>query len=209
MDSLTALWGKVFFPQRVLSKKIMKKGLFVLFVLLGMLEGMAQEPWSLKLELVNPTGKLDDRSYFLATLKNESDTTEYIVSRSPSNHSILCAIYETVDETVDDTCQFRRECFFDFKVQSVYFIKPHEEFKVKLHLCISPVEFINGVLPYNSVLTRKIRRVRIMIDDLYFLPYPPIYDLKEMMHADVYSNWLEIDGEEFYRTFRGGKMSSD
>ena len=24
----------------------MKKGLFVLFVLLGMLEGMAQEPWS-------------------------------------------------------------------------------------------------------------------------------------------------------------------
>ena len=209
MDSLTALWGKVFFPRRVLSKKIMKKGLFVLFVLLGMLEGMAQEPWSLKLELVNPTGKLDDRSYFLATLKNESDTTEYIVSRSPSNHSILCAIYETVDETVDDTCQFRRECFFDFKVQSVYFIKPHEEFKVKLHLCISPVEFINGVLPYNSVLTRKIRRVRIMIDDLYFLPYPPIYDLKEMMHADVYSNWLEIDGEEFYRIFRGNVMSSD
>ena len=209
MDSLTALWGKVFFPQRVLSKKIMKKGLFVLFVLLGMLEGMAQEPWSLKLELVNPTGKLDDRSYFLATLKNESDTTEYIVSRSPSNHSILCAIYETVDETVDDTCQFRRECFFDFKVQSVYFIKPHEEFKVKLHLCISPVEFINGVLPYNSALTRKIRRVRIMIDDLYFLPYPPIYDLKEMMHADVYSNWLEIDGEEFYRIFRGNVMSSD
>ena len=46
----------MFFPQRVLSKKIMKKGLFVLFVLLGMLEG---------LELVNPTGKLDDRSYFL------------------------------------------------------------------------------------------------------------------------------------------------
>ena len=209
MDSLTALWGKVFFPRRVLSKKIMKKGLFVLFVLLGMLEGMAQEPWSLKLELVNPTGKLDDRSYFLATLKNESDTTEYIVSRSPSNHSILCAIYETVDETVDDTCQFRRECFFDFKTQLVYFIKPHEEFKVKLHLCISPVEFINGVLPYNSALTRKIRRVRIMIDDLYFLPYPPIYDLKEMMHADVYSNWLEIDGEEFYRIFRGNVMSSD
>ena len=123
--------------------------------------------------------------------------------------SILCAIYETVDETVDDTCQFRRECFFDFKTQLVYFIKPHEEFKVKLHLCISPVEFINGVLPYNSVLTRKIRRVRIMIDDLYFLPYPPIYDLKEMMHADVYSNWLEIDGEEFYRIFRGNVMSSD
>ena len=205
MDSLTALWGKVFFPRRVLSKKIMKKGLFVLFVLLGMLEGMAQEPWSLKLELVNPTGKLDDRSYFLATLKNESDTTDYIVMRRPSDHSILCAIYETVD----DTCQFRRECFFDFKVQSVYFIKPHEEFKVKLYLCINPVEFINGVLPYNSALARKIKRVRIMIDDLYFLPYPPIYDLKEMMHADVYSNWLEIDGEEFYRTFRGGKMSSD
>ena len=35
----------------------MRKGLFVLFMLLGMLEGMAQEPWSLKLELVNPTGK--------------------------------------------------------------------------------------------------------------------------------------------------------
>ena len=170
----------------------MRKGLFVLFMLLGMLEGMAQEPWSLKLELVNPTGKLDDRSYFLATLKNESDTTEYIVMRRPSYHSTLCAIYETVD----DTCQFEHECFFDFNVQSVYFIKPHEEFKVKLHLCISPVEFINGVLP-------------IMIDDLYFLPYPPIYDLKEMMHADVYSNWLEIDGEEFYRTFRGGEMSSD
>ena len=125
--------------------------------------------------------------------------------RRPSDHSILCAIYETVD----DICQFRHECFFDFKVQSVYFIKPHEEFKVKLHLCISPVEFINGVLPYNSALTRKIRRVRIMIDDLYFLPYPPIYDLKEMMHADVYSNWLEIDGEEFYRIFRGNVMSSD
>ena len=30
-----------------------------------------------------------------------------------------------------------------------------------------------------------------------------------LQHADVYSNWLEIDGEEFYRTFRGGKMSSD
>ena len=39
MDSLTALWGKAFFPRRVLSEKIMKKGLFVLFVLLGMLEG--------------------------------------------------------------------------------------------------------------------------------------------------------------------------
>ena len=90
-----------------------------------------------------------------------------------------------------------------------YLIEPKEELKVRLYLCASPVELLNGVLPYNSALTRKIRRVRIMIDDLYFLPYPPIYDLKEMMHADVYSNWLEIDGEEFYRTFRGGKMSSD
>ena len=48
---------------------MIKKLLLISCMLLGVLEGMAQEPWSLKLELVNPTGKLDDRSYFLATLR--------------------------------------------------------------------------------------------------------------------------------------------
>ena len=214
MDSLTALWGKVFFPRRVLSKKIMKKGLFVLFVLLGVLEGMAQEPWSLKLELVNPTGKLDNRSYFLATLKNESDTVSYCVVKAvsrPDNkgfHSTLWSIYDLGG----DTCQFRCECFFDFSDTLVYFIKPKEELKVRLYLCVSPVEFLNGVMPYNSALARKIRRVRIMIEDLYFLPHSSSisWTIKQgLQHVNVYSNWLEIDGEEFYRIFRGNVMSSD
>ena len=93
-----------------------------------------------------------------------------------------------------------------------YLIEPKEELKVRLFLCVSPVEFINGVLPYNSALARKIRRVRIMIEDLYFLPLSPSisWTIKQgLQHVNVYSNWLEIDGEEFYRTFRGGKMSSD
>ena len=78
----------------------MRKGLFVLFVLLGMLEGMAQEPWSLKLELVNPTGKLDDRSYFLATLKNESDTVSYWVKKTvlrPDNKGFHSTLWSTYD----------------------------------------------------------------------------------------------------------------
>ena len=192
----------------------MRKGLFVLFVLLGMLEGMAQEPWSLKLELVNPTGKLDDRSYFLATLKNESDTVSYWVKKTvlrPDNkgfHSTLWSIYDLGG----DTCQFRCECFFDFSDTLVYFIKPKEELKVRLYLCVSPVEFLNGVMPYNSALARKIRRVRIMIEDLYFLPHSSSisWTIKQgLQHVDVYSNWLEIDGEEFYRIFRGNVMSSD
>ena len=162
--------------------------------------------WSLKLDLVNPTGKLDNQSYFMATLKNESDTIYYIVMRRPSEHSVLWAIYDTAN----DTCQFRRECFFDFNIKSVYTIKPHEELKIRLHLSISPVEFLNGVLPYNSELTRKIKRVRIMVKDLYFLPQSATLSWtinQGLQHADVYSNWLEIDGEEFYRIFRGKSMS--
>ena len=192
----------------------MRKGLFVLFVLLGMLEGMAQEPWSLKLELVNPTGKLDNRSYFLATLKNESDMVSYWIQKivpRPDNkgyHSTLFSIYDLGG----DTCQFRDACFFDFNDTLCYLIEPKEELKVRLYLCASPVELLNGVMPYNSVLARKIKRVRIMIEDLYFLPLSPSisWTIKQgLQHVNVYSNWLEIDGEEFYRTFRGGKMSSD
>ena len=192
----------------------MRKGLFVLFVLLGVLEGMAQEPWSLKLELVNPTGKLDDRSYFLATLKNESDTVSYWIQKivpRPDNkgyHSTLFSIYDVGS----DTCKYRRDCFFDFSDTLCYLIEPKEELKVRLYLCVSPVELLNGVMPYNSALARKIRRVRIMIEDLYFLPLSPSisWTIKQgLQHVNVYSNWLEIDGEEFYRTFRGGKMSSD
>lgn len=185
----------------------MKYVFTILFLIIRVLYCNAQESWSLELKLIRPTGKWDDKSYFIATLKNENDTAIYLINKFASaedgsikigNHSVLNVIFEGNEKFVP----FKRYCFFDFNASLVYVLKPGEKLQIKLPLFVNPSESINGILP-NTEKCKGIRRVRIMIKDLYFIEQSSSSNPDvQQKHIDIYSNWIDINGEEFYRLYQ-------
>ena len=208
MDSLTALWGKVFFPRRVLSKKIMKKGLFVLFVLWGVLEGMAQEPWSLKLELVNPIGKLDGDSYFSLKFYNNTDSSIMLLpKRAMGGNYVLSCISQL--KTGEEQLRKLFSLFWVNLPEKVI-VPSHGDLEMKLALFIPPNGMEGGVLFFDQAYLSACAKIRLKVERCDYVYLDENMRLSgEAKTSVLYSNWLEIDGEEFYRTFRGGKMSSD
>ena len=166
-----------------------------------------EESWSLELKLNRPTGRLDDKSYFMATLRNESDSAIYLVNKFAStedasikigDHSILNVIFEGYEEFAP----FKRHCFFDFNTSLVYVLKPNKEIQIRLPLFANSPESINGILP-NTEKCKGIKRVRIMIKDLYFIEQSSASNPDiQQKHIDVYSNWIDINGEECYRLYQ-------
>lgn len=185
----------------------MKYVFVILFLIAKALWCNAQESWSLELKLIKPTGKLDDKSYFMATLRNESDSAIYLVNKFAStedasikigDHSILNVIFEGNEEFAP----FKRHCFFDFNTSLIYVLKPNKEIQIRLPLFANSSESINGILP-NTEKCKGVKRVQIMIKDLYFIEQSSASNPDiQQKHIDVYSNWIDINGEECYRLYQ-------
>lgn len=166
----------------------------------------AQENFTLTLELVKPSGKIDENSYFLARLKNQNDSLNVHVVYGGDGYrrylrcSYFKAIYDIAGEGESIT---DRKPFFGCDGIYNISIPPSSEYKTVLPLFkfIDLINGGNGILPLSSKTLVKIKRVRIKLENLeyalfmnktdnfkFFIPEHP---------TDLYSNWLDIDGREF------------
>ena len=159
----------------------------------------AQSPFSVKFELVNPSGKVDADSYFSFTLINNTDSS-YFIMRGAQN--IGCAIHTyLVQETQYRThlAQGYSIPSFDFGDKKVILLKPRERISVSLPIFVQPDGI--GVLPYRKKILVTVEKVRYILAKLRYInddnPLP------EMKTIDLVSNWVEIDAAVFARLLEG------
>ena len=55
--------------------EVMKYVIIIVLILLGLESRSSNLPFSVLFELINPTGSLDERSYFQLSVTNETDST--------------------------------------------------------------------------------------------------------------------------------------
>lgn len=112
----------------------------------------SQVDLSLSLELVNPNGKVDRSSYFLARLKNSDDSLSLFIGHTGKmgiasydvQASFVRMYWKKKDGSVSHSS---RHYFFDFGDKNHVLINPASEYLVKLPLFISPIDNYRGVLP--------------------------------------------------------------
>lgn len=180
------------------------KCIFVFLVLIWSIsECFAQENFSLSLELIKPSGKIDGKSYFLARLKNHNDSLNMFVAykKFPEflPYSYFKAIYDIIGEPEYTT---DRKPFFENGDKKYVLIGPSSEYQIKLPL-FQTIDAMggSGLLPLSSKILRKFRRIRIELENFEFTPmmvgsHDPrhFYPKKSI---NLYSNWININGEEF------------
>lgn len=183
----------------------MKRILIILFLIWWSTSGSyAQDNFTLSLELVKLSGKIDSKSYFLARLKNHNDSLSFFVGyrlggyqRGNYDQSYMKIIFDRIGEPEYTS---NKKAFFGRDDEKAVLTKPLSEFQVKLSL-FEPLNALGdgyGILPRTQFL-RKIKRVRIKLEKFEFTPLhlgapnpKPFYPLKSI---DLYSNWINIDGE--------------
>lgn len=158
----------------------------------------AQNPFSVKSELVNPSGKINSDSYFLFTLTNNTDST-YIFTKGVEQfggafHTYL--IREIKFQTGVD--KGTPTWSFDFRDKRVIVLKPRESISIILPKFIKGDG--SGVLPYNKVLLSKVEKVRYTLEKLQYTNKDnPLAGVKTV---NLVSNWLDINTTEFARLIK-------
>ena len=170
----------------------MKYVIIIVLILLGLESRSSNLPFSVLFELINPTGSLDERSYFQLSVTNETDST----------YAVFCGLALAIDfswvevevEMKDgaiDTLKVLGFPTFDFDGASKI-VGPHEVCKVKSELFL---DGMYGVIPKKKEYIDKIKRVRLNIRKLRYVNMTK--KKSEGKINDFHSNWLEIDGEAF------------
>lgn len=158
----------------------------------------AQNPFSVKFELVNPSGKVSSNSYFLFTLTNNTDST-YIFTKGIEQfggafHTYL--VKEIKFQT--EISKGRPTCSFDFGDKKVLVLKPKESVSIILPKFIQ--DDGSGVLPYNKALLAKVEKVRYTLEKLQYMNKDnPFAGLKTL---NLISNWVVINTTEFARLIK-------
>lgn len=160
----------------------------------------AQDNFTLSLELVRPTGKIDSSSYFVAKLQNHNDSLSYFVDifsdayYHTQKHSFLRIIHEELgSEQIG-----HEQPFFWFGDKNYIVIRPDSTWKVKLPLFMPLVGIGNGVLPQVEKALQNYQRVQIKLEKFTFVQ---LYDPKRNIlpakkTIDLYSNWVDVPCEE-------------
>ncbi len=157
----------------------------------------AQSPFSVKFELVNPSGKIKSDSYFLFTLTNNTDST-YIFTKGIEQfggafHTYL--VREIKFQT--EIYKGRPMCSFDFR-DGIIVLKPKESISIRISKFFE--DNGNGALPYNKALLATVEKVRYTLVKLQYLNKDnPFAGLKTV---DLVSNWVVIDTTEFARLIK-------
>lgn len=180
------------------------KRIFIFLVLIwGISPGFAQENFTLSLELVKSSGKIDRESYFLARLKNKNDSLSIFVAYKVFPEYLPSSYFKVIyDKAGESESTSERKYFFYNDNKKYVLLSPSSEYQVKL-----PVfEYIDpmgqsGILPLSSNTLQKIRRIRIKLENFEFTPmmvgsHDPrhFYPKKSI---NLYSNWINIKEKEF------------
>lgn len=158
----------------------------------------AQNPFSVKFELVNPSGKIGSDSYFLFTLTNNTDST-YIFT--PGIEKFGGAFHTYLIKEIKFQTEISKgspSLSFDFGDKKILVLKPKESVSIILPKFIK--DDGSGVLPYNKALLAKVEKVRYTLEKLQYLNKDnPFAGLKRL---DLVSNWVTIDTIEFARLIK-------
>lgn len=180
------------------------KRISILLLLLGSIfVSNAQDYFSLSLELVRPSGKLED-AYFLAKLKNHNDSLSFFIDSGGSvMKNLRYSYFKVIYDIGGIESGSNRKSFFDYGYKRYFLINPSVEYQVKLPLFElgSLMGENTGILFRSQASVRKIKRIRIKLENFEFMPmmlgtrYPKHLYFKKSI--DLYSNWINIDAEEF------------
>lgn len=149
----------------------------------------------MKLELVNPTGKLDSASHFRCTLTNLTDTAFMIYSgRFLGSHR--------------QVCYFRKEIIYKdgskdigSEIDGFIFMKDGSEVRMKrldgrqsiiqgLPMFCDPRGY--GAFPYNEEYIKTIKKFRIRLEKFEYVKLGKV----ELVRGEtLVSNWVEVDTE--------------
>ena len=180
----------------------MKKIVILLLLLGSFLNGFSQDNFTLTFELVKPSGKIDNEAYFLARLKNNNDSLSMLVGlkgfKFMPEASYFRVVYDKIGEPEYSSDE---KPFFDFYDKRYVLIGPASEYQVRCDLYLPFREHGNGILPLFVEALRKVKRVRIKLENFQFTPIMVgVIDSNHLYcpkTIDLYSNWLNINGEDF------------
>lgn len=175
-------------------------------VLIGYITScFAQENLTLSLQLVKPSGRIDRTSYFLARLNNHNDSLNIFVVYGGDGYLsyLRCSYFKVIyDRTGKSEYITNRKPFFNYEGKYHISIDPSSEYQAKLPL----FEFIdsnggNGILPLSSKTLENMKRIRIKLENLEYMPMMKKADGSKHFYPkqsiDLYSDWLNINGREF------------
>lgn len=154
----------------------------------------AQNPFSVKFELVNPSGKIGTDSYFLFTLTNNTDSS-YIFTQGVNRfgyaeHTYLVREIKFQTEISKGSPTWS----FDFRDKKGIVLKPRQSLTIHLPKFIEGDG--SGVLPYNKKLLHKVEKIRFILNLQYLNKDNPFAGLKTV---DLVSNWLDVKTTELNR----------
>ena len=153
----------------------------------------AQETFSLKFELVKPTGKVDSTSYFLVTLTNRTDSI-FMITDGYKAETICEHTFFMNEILMKDGQKSTGEKYqsFDFGKKKMMHIPPKGSVSRKLPIFR---KFFDGILPDNNTVLLQMNQVRIILGKFqYFNMTEPS---KEIKTIELYSNYLNINGSDF------------
>ena len=158
----------------------------------------AQSPFSVKFELVNPSGKIKSDSYFLFTLTNNTDST-YIFTKGIEQFGGAFHTYLVKETKFQAKISKGRPTYsFDFGDKKIIVLKPRESISIILPKFIQNDG--SGVLPYSKSILATVEKVRYTLVKLQYLNKDnPFAGLKTV---DLVSNWVVIDTTEFARLIK-------
>ena len=186
-----------------IKKRSMKWILIVLaFAGLGA-KSLTQERFSLKLELVKPTGKVDSTSYFQCTLTNLTDTAFLLYSGN------------FLEPRTTQKCYFKKEIIYtDGRTEvssgssdGFIFMEDGCEVWVKrlgaresitqiLPMFCDPRGY--GSLPYNEDYIKTIKKFRIRLVEFQYEnvgKYENFGEFESVRGETLLSNWVEVDAD--------------
>ena len=193
----------------------MKKILLLVTVLFSLL-CQAQEQFSLKLELVHPSGTFGERSYFMVTLKNLTDSIA-VIYQDPypswpgfsSVRSYLVFDYQYKNGTVK---RGNRRAFFNLDVdllvdekKRLFILNPRQEYVHK----IIAVRIPDAGPVLNIYAAPEIAKVRCRIGKFeYVMVDMPTQGGAGYRGRECVSNWVDVSQADysFYKFWKPEKL---
>ena len=159
----------------------------------------AQETFSLKLELVKPTGKVDSTSYFQVTLTNKTDST-FVITNGCRVKGLDCKhtylrneiLYKNGEKYLGEKYQS-----FEFVKDVILEIPPRGSVSRIIPLFR---EMFDGILPPNISKLQQISKVRLVSEKFAYVNMGNVQAGLKII--ELRSNWLNINGNDFVPRFK-------
>ena len=161
-------------------------------------KSLTQDRFSLKLELVKPTGKIDSTSYFQCTLTNQSDTAVVIHAGEVGTGMPTVSFFRYEFEKEDGSKRIGSPSngflFFDSQNRGkpIMILHPKESVKMRIPLFIESFDIYNGVFSRKEENIRGVKKIRVRLEKFQYMNQVAIEFVED---KTLLSNWVEVDAD--------------